>query len=523
MLFRSSSDVFSDYQARKQRYAILFSHYENNAYRDIKQFSQAYKTAFGLYRFTRAIYSPAYRLAEFWKAHLWGGVLDPDAGDGKEVPSCLPIITENEDLRLAIAQIFAWSNWNVKKNVVSLKGTILGDSIIKVVDDTKHDRVYLKSVHPGTIKSISLDPTSNVKEYYIEEIREDPRKSRSSSSKYVVYGERASRNGEMVVYETFLNGKPYAWPGNITEDENGKELSVEKWEEPYGFIPMVFIKHNDVGLDWGWSEYHAVQSKIREVDDLASKLSDQIRKSIAAPMLLAGVRDPNTELKLKTPEKKASSPEKGRETIHFVYGDVGAQAHKLYSDLNIEQTAGYIKDILRSIEDDYPELRSDPRNITGEISGRALRMLRQDADDKVKERRPLYDDALARALQMATTIGGMRGYEEFKPFNLESFEKGDMPLRIGNRPVFTKDPLEDLEYEEKLWDVASKAASKGMSIPLFLEQHGWEEDDINEFIGTTEYQARLKSIEMVNEGFVPSQPDLEKKRMQSKGKKSEKA
>jgi hypothetical protein len=141
--------------------------------------------------------------------------------------------------------------------------------------------------------------------------------------------------------------------------------------------------------------------------------------------------------------------------------------------------------------------------------------LRRDADDKVNERRPLYDNALVRALQMAISIGGMRGYKQFTSFNLESYQKGDLDFKIGKRPVFTKDALEDLETESMFWDVASKAKSNGMSIPLYLEKHGWEKDDINNFINAPEYQSRLKAMEMMSEGTIPSSNALKNNRAQN--------
>jgi hypothetical protein len=205
---------FSDFDARKVRYAVLWSHYENNSYRDINTWAQAYKATFGLYRYTRSIYSPAYRIAEFWKAHLWGGMLDPEAGDGISTPSALPIITDHDELRAAISQIWLWSNWQVKKNVFTLKSTVLGDGIMKEIDDVDHERVYLKSVHPGTIRNIETDETGNIKSYYIEERWPDPKRPK----KTVLYGERASREGDTVLYETFMDGKPYAWPDNVMSD-----------------------------------------------------------------------------------------------------------------------------------------------------------------------------------------------------------------------------------------------------------------------------------------------------------------
>ena len=67
-----------------------------------------------------------------------------------------------------------------------------------------------------------------------------------------------------------------------------------------------------------------------------------------------------------------------------------------------------------------------------------------------------------------------------------------------------KDPIEDLETESMFWDVATKAKNNGMSVPLYLETHGWEQDDIEKFQGSPEYQARLDAMKMIGEGTSPS-------------------
>jgi hypothetical protein len=77
---------------------------------------------------------------------------------------------------------------------------------------------------------------------------------------------------EAVRRDAVLEGGALDWDGEGAE-----------WDYPYGFTPMVVFQHNNVGLDFGWSELFPGLSKFREVDDLASKLSDQIRKMVDAP------------------------------------------------------------------------------------------------------------------------------------------------------------------------------------------------------------------------------------------------
>ena len=210
----------------------------------------------------------------------------------------------------------------------------------------------------------------------------------------VLYREVCTRDGDNVVYQTFLDKDLYAW------DDDG----VAEWSIPYGFVPMVIIQHNDAGFTWGWSELYPGMSKFREVDDLASKLSDQIRKMVDAPALLSGVSAPKNTPETATGGRKLlSDPEGGREELPALYAPAGSTFTPMVSSLSIKDAAEYIKDILKSIEEEYPELSDNLHNVQGDISGRALRINREPVEDKIAERRARYDDALVRSQQMALT------------------------------------------------------------------------------------------------------------------------
>jgi hypothetical protein len=481
---------FSSFEARQMRYQIYWAYYESSAYDNVHKWANLYKAEYGLYTYVRNIYNPAYRLGEFWKSHLMGGALDPEAGDGGKVPSALPIVTENENVRRALAQLWKDSNWQIRKDIFTLYGTIMGDVSLKVIDDTVKGKVYLEVVHPGTLKELTVDAQGNVKQYIIEEQRPDP----DNPNRMVVYDEKAERDGENVVYRLYKNNQPYAWG-----------MDSPEWSEPYGFIPMIFVKHNDIGLDWGWSELHPAAAKFREVDDQASKLSDYIRKMVDAPFLFTGVDNPAKKKQggvatsgadnILTPTP-GTTPQPGREELKALWGPLGADAKPLVATLDVASTTAYIKDIIAQIEADFPELSADLHNVQGDISGRALRINRAPAQTKALQRRPNYDNGLVRAQQMALSIGGLRGYEGYQGFNLGSFDAGDEEHSIGPRPVFDKDPLDDLELEEKLWTVAALAKNAGYDLPLFLERQGWSQEDISKLTNSEAYKLKMEAMKM---------------------------
>lgn len=482
---------FPDFEARKLRYDIYWAFYENTAYRNIHKWATKLKSDFGLYRYIRNIYNPSYRIGEFWKEHVFGGLLDLEAGDGDLIPSAIPIEIPkgNEDneevLRLAIAQIWAWSNWQIKKDVFTLYGSVLGDALLFVTDDTDLEEVYIEVAHPAILKEVDLDAKGHVKGYTLEEKRQDPE---TDIKKDVTYLEVCERDGDDVVYSTFLNKAPYHWEGN----------PAEEWDVNYGFVPMILTKNNDVGLDWGWSEIHAGRSKFQELDDLASKLSDHIRKSVDPVWFFSGVaKGSDSEVDRKETEPTEDRPAPGRDELPAIYAaNPQAKANALVAELDIEQVSKHIGDLLEEIERDYPELQTDIGLAIQTNSSRAIRVARQRSEIKAHQRRAQYDDAMVRAQQMAISIAALNGYEGFDIFDPEkSYWKGDLDHRIAKHPVFTKDPMDDLELGEQFWKNAEQATKAGYPLILFLTDAGWEEDRIAAYMNSEEYKARLQAME----------------------------
>ena len=183
----------------------------------------------------------------------------------------------------------------------------------------------------------------------------------------------------------------------------------------------------------------------------------------------------------------------------MLYGSVGASATPLVAPLDLAATLKHIESISAEIEKEYPELRYDLGKARGEVSGRALRIARQDVETKMQERRGVYDNVLVRAQQMAIAIGGMRNYPGYESFSLESYAAGDLEHKIGERPVFSDDPLDRLEIEEALWRAASAAGDNGVSLKFFLKRQGWSDTDIDEVMQSDEYRARqaVRALGMV--------------------------
>jgi len=448
------ADDFEDYGGRLVRYQILWAWYENTAFRDIHKWAQAYRRQYGLYKYIRNIYNPSYRLVEFWKMMIWGGLLTPEAAD----TGAIPITTKNEKLRPAISALWLASGWAQTKDIVTMWGSCLGDVGIRVVDDPVHKEVRLEPIHPSSIRDLTIDRRGYCKGYVVEEIRE-------LDGKDVTYREVVTREpgSDVVTFKTYANNKLYAW----------NDVSAE-WSEVYGFVPFIAIQHNNVGFDYGWAEVHPLRSKVNEVEDLASKLHDYIRKAVD-PVWLFNFKKPRGD------PASAGGVAAGRDETPAMYIPTPeAKAQALITDqLDIQKTSEEIGHLLKETERDYPELQMDIWTAGEDTSGRALRQARQRVEKKVVQRRATYDGALVRAHQMAVAIGGFRGYVGYQGFDLKSYEKGDLDHTITpSRPIFEIDPRELADERKLFWEAVRAATDAGTPLETVLLEMGWDDTKI---------------------------------------------
>jgi hypothetical protein len=497
---------FGNYGSRKLRYSLLWSFFENSAYRDVHSWASKMKVDYGLYKFTRSVMGPAYDIGSFWHTYLMGGFLDVSAGDGRIIPSCIPIETENEKLRAPISVLLRDSKWQTNKDTLSLWGSVLGDVAIQIVDDPVSQKVFLKLVHPSQIKYVSRDLVGSVTSYIFEETRIDPEdknwiaKGDSTAAKTCTYAEVCEKDAksENIYYSTYRNGQPYKWNG-----------IADAWTVTYGFVPLVLIQHLNVGMDWGWSELHSGLSKFREIDDLCSKVSDQIRKTVDAPWLFSGVSKPTAAPSMAGAVGTTTRVEPRRDEIPTLYGPVGAEAKPLIADMQLADVVLYIDRIMGALERDYPEIRVDTWKMTGDTSGNALRVNRQSVEVKVQMRRPAYDDGVKKAIQMGIQVGSLGNYPGYEGFSADSFILGDLEFNIGRRPVFSPDALDILAEKQLFWNVAQVANAAGMPLPLILKDLGWKQANIDEVVLAKEEAAQkaLETMQETNEVKVNTEKD----------------
>lgn len=480
---RPSSFDFSTHwgslSARRQRYAFWWAFYESTIYEDIHVFAQVNKTELGLYEDIAPIANPVSQICNFWHTHLWGGSLDPAAGDGQVVPSALPIVidaeTEGEEgqaladeLRAAIARLWRDSVWQVNKDVAVLQGTVKGDVGIAIVDDRERKKVCLEVIAPDDILDYQSDLYGNCRSYVLERRVPDPRWKVGSDEPQgmVRYREICWRGeGETVHFETYLDDQLYPW--------NGEQAT---WEVDYGFVPFVLIANIKYlpGSPFGAPECHTARERFHSLDHVASMTMDNIGKLNDPIWLYAGVPNPAEAIDVPGDDPTDAAPRPRRAEQQSLYTtDPNAKAQALVAATNISHVNAWFNTQYEMVKRDYPELRLDMEFASGDASGRALRVSRQRLERKGSTRRGTWDEGMVRAHKMGVSVGALNGYDGYTSFDKESYARGELDHRIADRSLFQVDPEDRLDLEAKEAKNADTWAMAGVPVLAYGMLHGW--------------------------------------------------
>lgn len=450
---------WDDYAYRLFRYSLNDAYYNNTIYQDILTFAATHREKRKLYAYVRGIYNPVARLCDLYVAKVYGGNLDYE----KLMRGAIPIAQADPRLRTAICQLWLWSNWGQQKSLYVRNGAKLGDSFIKIVDEPDRRKVRMEVLHPSRVRDVTVDAVDNVKAITIEYLRSHPERPDT----LVWYTEII--DGEW--YRTFLNNQPYAF----YQDATGK--MVDAWRNPYGFVPVVKTSHKDMGLRFGASAFHMSLPKIDELNDAASLLNDQIRKTMNPPWYLAGVNSTNKK------DIKSSKSEEDRDSVTILTGPEGSQPYPMVMPVNIADAGANVDRILLEIERDMPELALYKIREAGNMTAPGVSAGYSDAIDRFVEARGNYDDGLVRAQKMGVSIGGFRGYDGFEGYTLDSFAAGALEHSIAERPVIN----DTLSKKEKM-DVLQ---ANGAPLWLVLAELDYAQDVIDRAMLEKEAQARM--------------------------------
>jgi len=431
------------FSAHQNAYNWRWSYYNNSVFDNLGDWN-TYKSANRMYRFSRSLYNPAARLANFYVGSVYPGRLSVE----KDAKSAIPLNESTpDDLRKAIGQLYQWSNWQENKAVFVRYGSVLGDVLTEVVDDTDRQNVTLQNVWPGLVADLELDPTGNVKMYVIE---------------YDAF----DQDDRQYKYRKTVDGESF----KIEHDDK----TILQYANPYGFVPATWTRHRNEGTDHGAPAMRHT-NKWDDLNSLASHAHDQVHKVFGAPIVLSGSGS-FTNLDNANTAKAGTSEDNPRmqESIKVMKGPADAAIH--VANLPASEAIPYMEKLIEEIEHDHPELTfySQLRDMS-QVTGPAASRLMGDVQALLADAQATYDQQMIKSIQMAVAIGGWRLQERawtfatrqqqaFAGFNLGSYKAGDLDFMIDERDLLPLTELEKMEIESK--KISIKEAEKQLATPV---------------------------------------------------------
>lgn len=492
---------------RRQMIDLYWACYRNTNFDDLAAWL-SYRQTYQLYRNIRSIYNPTKRLVNFYVSQVYPGVLSEDASklpDGVGLAIPFPDDTD-EKLKAAIAQFWQWSNWQSNNRLMVRYGAATGSCLVEVDDNVARGKVSAIVQWPGRLASAAkddspslvLDDSGNVKFYALE---------------YQALDEK----GETFTYRKEVSQE------SIVEYRDETKTSENK--NPYGFVSAVWCKHIDEGDDYGAPAIAGSLTKIDELNGLVSHTHDQVDILIDSPGIIASsgnvglISETSANLKATAADEySAVGALKEKPTKRLLlHGPADSSWVPLTGNLEPDKIVPLIDRALTEIEHDFPELSmyQELRKMS-QVTGPAAARMMGDVGSRVLEVQSNYDTQSIKLFQMAVAIGGFRYREgkegwrdkndqrnKFAPFNLESYQKGDLNLSIMPRPLIPVTEDDTITITGKRLDNAKKAQGI-FSDDKILEVAGIsDEDERTEML--TQRQAEAEKAANANQVAMAGQ------------------
>lgn len=415
---------------RKLTYGLLLAYYSNRSFDTLSGWLK-YRKKYGLYRYTRPIINPVTRVVDFYVDNVYPGLIADEVGLPSGVTSGIPLHpSTTPEMRRALAQLWKWSNWATLQAVMVFYAALTGDCLVEVIDDPEAGKVAIRPVWPGYVKQFQISVFGELEAYELEYPVRDP------------------------------DGKDWLYNKLVTKDQiqvyrDGKIIPELSGNNPYPFVPAVWVKHLDMGNDHGVPAVKEV-TKIDEINSVLSHTLDHIHKQIKSPRILWS----QGKIGFAFDESKNPLADDFDERVDLpmLKGMQGGMTETLVGTLDAQTIVPVVQKIIDDIENDYPEItlyqKLRDQNI---VTGPSARQLVGDVARKVSRPAANYDRASVQLFQMALAVAGWRlssgdwaGTESqklFSPFGFDQYTREEIDIQILPRDVIresSKDKADEL-------------------------------------------------------------------------------
>jgi hypothetical protein len=376
----------------------------------------------------RGIYNPAQAIVDCYVNWTLCGLLGPETDPTAEVH----VRAVNPALPAAVQQVWDWSQLETEKALVPFYAANYGDALLSVVGRPDQDgspgKVWLEVRHPRTVVDVDYDDRGNIVYARLEERKREPRTVDSTITGFAVGS---------------LEATEYTWTGIYTKEEfatlkDGQPFDFgpgARWPNPWGFVPLVLVRHKPSGGDWGLNAYAQVISVINELCLDASTLGQLLCEWLAPQWAIFG---------LGKTQKKVN-----RDGSAWLFEENG-DAKALVANVDFSGSYEHISSMLKWLSDRQPELALSRAREANLQTGAAIRAMLFETVKVLERAQDAYDTGLIRALQMALTIaqsinpGGtaLAGFA-----GLGRYEDGALAFRFDRPDILPVSKLEAMQAE----------------------------------------------------------------------------
>lgn len=443
---------------QKSLYQLLWAYYLNNGLYDQLRIWGFYAGNTWL----SEVRNPAYRVAEFYPATIWPGPIDRG----------LPLVmdSDNEAAAEAIHKLWAWSNWANVRQLAVRWASIQGDVYLKVAQPAGGERVYMQLIEPQYVTDKEADERG-----YLTFCRIDipfpgaPDRETGERGKTYTYTEIWNQ-------DRWRRWRHDLEPGAPIKRLGTPETEIELKQWGIDFVPIVHIRHLDIGGPHGIGSYTLQLSKIDETNLIATRLHKMLYRhnnvtwALSANMMdQAGRPLPPPRINDST-GAAADALELGEERILRLPGM--AKLESLVPSLDYGSALSILQDQVAELERDMPEAAYFRTKDLPELSGKALRLILAPAISRAHEVRGNHEDGLIRAQKMALTIGQQVGaWKAANIGDVGDYRKGDLDHHFADRPIIQAG-------RDEMADLATTETAAGIPLKTSLRNSGWTPEEL---------------------------------------------
>lgn len=458
---RSASAVNQNQPAQKtlaEVYRMLEQYYAN------EQYSVLFTGSDSAYTGNRAIYNPTNRVVGFYAGRVYSDAWSDDGlpqSDGS--PSTVPFAADvDEAVRMAAMQALTWSNWNRTRYRYVRTGAIFGDVGLKPHLDIERRKAYVQIIDPEYVTDIRFNETGDVIEYRIDIPTTD---SDAQRTRYV-HGERWTKDS----FTTYRDDREVGIDGMPATQAN-----------PLGFVPFVWVNHRDIGGTHGAPAIDTVIPKIDELNAIVTASHDYIDKLSKQPIGIASDKSWGKDGVMVVDSDPDGT---GRRRSGVLKGPADMRAFALLQDIGLGPAMQYVQELIGEIEKDLPETVVDEQlRSMQQVTGPGASRMMADVQNRLFEAEGNYDAGLIDACQMCVSMGAFaarsglwgptsqmtEGQKLFLPFDLNSYDRGEMRIEFLQRPLIPETATER---------IAEALMREQLKTPTGLSESGYSDDEI---------------------------------------------